>query len=132
MIVHSDLLLEYLKINYPELYFVSSTTKVLTDFQLFMKEVNREDFLYAVPDFRLNKSFDKWKILSQSQKDKVEFLCNECCWFGCTDRKSCYETVSRKTLERTVRSITVRLLTPVMATVFQRQWKIPDLSVSTI
>lgn len=88
MIVHSDLLLEYLKINYPELYFVSSTTKVLTDFQLFMKEVNREDFLYAVPDFRLNKSFDKWKILSQSQKDKVEFLCNECCWFGCTDRKA--------------------------------------------
>ena len=75
MIVHSELLLEYLKINYPELYFVSSTTKVLTDFQLFMKEVNREDFLYAVPDFRLNKSFDKWKILSQSQKDKVEFLC---------------------------------------------------------
>ena len=63
-----------------------------------MKEVNREDFLYAVPDFRLNKSFDKWKILSQSQKDKVEFLCNECCWFGCTDRKSCYETVSRKNL----------------------------------
>lgn len=98
VIVHSDLLLEYLKINYPELYFVSSTTKVLTDFQLFMKEVNREDFLYAVPDFRLNKSFDKWKILSQSQKDKVEFLCNECCWFGCTDRKSCYETVSRKNL----------------------------------
>ena len=44
VIVHSDLLLEYLKINYPELYFVSSTTKVLTDFQLFMKEVNREDF----------------------------------------------------------------------------------------
>ena len=31
VIVHSDLLLEYLKINYPELYFVSSTTKVLTD-----------------------------------------------------------------------------------------------------
>ena len=34
VIVHSDLLLEYLKINYPELYFVSSTTKVLTDFSI--------------------------------------------------------------------------------------------------
>ena len=28
----------------------------------------------------------------------MEFLCNECCWFGCTDRKKCYETVSRKNL----------------------------------
>ena len=36
--------------------------------------------------------------LSEKQKDKVEFLCNECCWFGCTDRKKCYETVSRKNL----------------------------------
>lgn len=98
VIVHSDLLLDHIKRNYPGLYFVSSTTKVLTDFSQFMGEVNRDEFLYVVPDFRLNKVFDKWKTLSQSQKDKVEFLCNECCWFGCKDRKSCYETVSRKNL----------------------------------
>ncbi|MED9883072.1 hypothetical protein [Blautia sp.] len=98
VILHSDLLLEYLKINYPGLYFVSSTTKVLTDFQDFVKEINREDFLYAVPDFRLNKVFDKWDTLSEKQKDKVEFLCNECCWFGCRDRKHCYEAVSSKNL----------------------------------
>lgn len=98
VIVYSDLLLDYLKLNYPGLYFVSTTTKVLTDFQQFMNEVNREDFLYVVPDFRLNKSWDKWNTLTNSQKDKVEFLCNECCWFGCKDRKRCYEAVSRKNL----------------------------------
>lgn len=98
VIVHSDLLLDYLKKTYPNLYFVSSTTKVLTDFQEFSKEVKREDFQYVVPDFRLNKSFDKLDILTQTEKDKVEFLCNECCWFGCKDRKRCYETVSRKNL----------------------------------
>ena len=98
VIIHSDLLLEYLKKNYPNLYFVSSTTKVLTNFQGFLKEVNREEFRYVVPDFRLNKAFDKLNTLSQTQKDKVEFLCNECCWFGCKDRKRCYETVSRKNL----------------------------------
>ena len=32
------------------------------------------------------------------EKDKVEFLCNECCWFGCTERRACYEAVSRKNL----------------------------------
>ena len=98
IIIYSDLLLDYIKENYPGFYFVSSTTKVLTDFGEFENELNREDFCYVVPDFRLNKSFDKLKALSQHQKDKVEFLCNECCWFGCTDRKKCYETVSRKNL----------------------------------
>ena len=46
----------------------------------------------------LNKELDKLNRLSEKQKDKVEFLCNECCWFGCADRKKCYETVSRKNL----------------------------------
>lgn len=98
MIVHSDLLLDYLKRNYPGLYFVSSTTKVLTDFRDLETELNRDEFRYVVPDFRLNKNFEDFRSLSQPQKDKVEFLCNECCWFGCYDRKTCYENVSRKSL----------------------------------
>ena len=98
VIVHSDLLLEYLKGRYPNLYYVSSTTKVLTDFREFLDEVNREDYRYIVPDFRLNKAFDKLSTLTNAQKGRVEFLCNECCWFGCTDRKKCYENVSRKNL----------------------------------
>lgn len=98
VIIHSDILLEYLKKRYPEFYFVSSTTKVLTDFRQFVHELEREDFSFVVPDFRLNKTFDKLNSLSASQKNKVEFLCNECCWFSCTDRKNCYENVSRKNL----------------------------------
>ena len=98
VIVYSDLLLDYLKKNYPGLYFVSSTTKVLTEFQECLREIQREDFKYVVPDFRLNKVLNKWNTLSEGQKDKVEFLCNECCWFGCRDRKRCYEDVSRKNL----------------------------------
>ena len=85
VIVHSDLLLEYLKKHYPHLYFVSSTTKVITDFKQLVEEIRREDFRYVVPDFRLNKAYDRWKTLSWQEKDKVEFLCNECCWFGCKD-----------------------------------------------
>ena len=98
VIVHSDLLLDYLKRQYPGLYFVSSTTKVLTDFQQLRRETEREEFRYVVPDFRLNKSFAELDTLPQDQKDKVEFLCNECCWYGCRDRKRCYENVSRKNL----------------------------------
>ena len=98
IIVHSDLLLDYIRNRYPDFYFVSSTTKVLTDFDDLLGELSREEFSYVVPDFRLNRELDKLKELSQAYKDKVEFLCNECCWFGCYDRKKCYENVSRKSL----------------------------------
>jgi len=98
IIVHSDLLLDYIKAKYPGFYFVSSTTKVITDFKQFVAELNHDEFRYVVPDFRLNKQFDKLNALTNAQKQKVEFLCNECCWFGCYDRKNCYENVSRKSL----------------------------------
>ena len=98
VIVHSDLLLQYLKSRYPELYPVSSTTKVLTDFEALKREIDREDFRYVVPDFRLNKVYEKLNTLTEAQKGKVEFLCNECCYFGCKDRKECYEAVSRRNL----------------------------------
>ena len=98
VIIHSDLLLEYLKKNYPGLYFVSSTTKVLTDYNKLLDEINNEAFSYVVPDFRLNKCFNKLENMTAAQKNKVEFLCNECCWFECYDRKACYEAVSRMNL----------------------------------
>ena len=98
IIVHSELLAEHLKKNYPGLYLVSSTTKVLTDFQAFRHELDREEFRFAVPDFRLNMRHDLMNTLTQAEKDKVEFLCNECCYIGCNDRKECYENVSRRIL----------------------------------
>ena len=98
VIVHSELLLTYLKKHYPRLYFVSSTTKVLTRFSQLRQELERDDFSYVVPDFRLNRSFAQLQALPQTLKDKTEFLCNEGCWSGCMERRACYEAVSRKNL----------------------------------
>ena len=98
VILHSDLLLDYLRQNYPGFYFVSSTTKVLTEFAQLEAELGRPEFSFVVPDFRLNKAFDRLRALPAAQKQKVEFLCNECCWFRCPDRRACYEAVSRKSL----------------------------------
>ena len=98
VIVHSELLLDYLRAQYPQLYFVSSTTKVLTEPSQLRQELERPEFRCVVPDFRLNRAFGLLRDLPQTQKDKVEFLCNECCWTGCRDRKACYEAVSRKAL----------------------------------
>ena len=98
IILASDLLLDYLQQRYPGFYFVSSTTKVLTDFGRLREELERPAFRYVVPDFRLNRAFDRLDTLPQELKDKAEFLCNEACWFDCPDRKACYENVSRKNL----------------------------------
>ena len=97
-IICSDLLLSYLRERYPGLYLVSSTTKVLRAFGQLEAELSRPEFRYVVPDFRLNRAFDRLFALPAEQKQKVEFLCNECCWFDCPDRRACYENVSRKNL----------------------------------
>lgn len=98
VIIHSELLLRYLRERYPNLYYVSSTTKVLTDFESLEHEAERKEFSYVVPDFRLNRNFDCLNLLPQALKDKLEFLCNECCYFGCKDRRACYEAVCSKNL----------------------------------
>jgi len=101
VILSSDLLLHYLQEKYPGFYFVSSTTKVLTDFQQLEAELKRPAFRFVVPDFRLNRALDRFCSLPDELKNKVEFLCNEACWFFCPDRKACYENVSRKNLGET-------------------------------
>ena len=98
VILCSDLLLEHIRSRYPGFYFVSSTTKVLTEFDQLKSELEREEFRFVVPDFRLNKALDRLSALPEGLKRKVEFLCNECCWFACPERKACYENVSRKSL----------------------------------
>ena len=98
VILCSDLLLSYLRQRYPGFFFVSSTTKVLTEFSLFERELNRPEFRRVVPDIRLNRAYDRLKALPEVLKQKVEFLCNECCRPDCPERKACYENVSRKNL----------------------------------
>ncbi len=123
IILCSDILMDYLKERYPDFYFVSSTTKVITDMKEALEEIARPEFSYVVPDFRLNRwLLEEHALLAlapggvnckpkgpspreknckpkgPSPRAKVEFLCNECCDFGCADRKACYENVSRKSL----------------------------------
>ena len=66
VIVHSDLLVDYLQEHYPELYLVSSTTKVLTEFAQLEAETARPEFRYVVPDLRLKKAFAQLESSARS------------------------------------------------------------------
>ena len=94
IIITSDLLLDHIKEKYPGFYFVSSTTKVITDFGEFLRDMARPEYRYAVPDFRFNNRWDMLDGIPRSLRPKAEFLCNECCDIRCSDRKKCYENVS--------------------------------------
>lgn len=97
-IVHSELLTAYLRQTYPELYLVSSTTKVLTSLTDLRRELERPEFACVVPDFRLNPTLGTPDALPERLRGRAELLCNECCRFDCPDRRACYEAVSRKNL----------------------------------
>ena len=111
VIVHSDLLLDYLKRQYPGLYFVSSTTKVLTDFQQLRRETEREEFRYVVPDFRLNKSFATNAAGTAAGTEST------------ATRMS-----AAKIWARTARTTAAQRRAHSRAIVFQRQWKTPASS----
>lgn len=127
VIVHSELLLEHLRSVYPELYLVSSTTKVLTDFAALRQELERPEFRCVVPDFRLNRAFDRLDTLPQALRDKVEFLCNECCDFGWSGGPAMRPSAG-KIWERAVRSTAAHPRTPPEAIAFPGPWRIPASS----
>ena len=60
-------------------------------FLLFLSEISWSEPIYI-------GFFNHFYRIIVKEKNKVEFLCNECCWFDCADRKICYENVSRKNL----------------------------------
>lgn len=127
IIIYSDILLDYIKENYPDFYFVSSTTKVLTDFSEFKNELNREEFRYVVSDFRLNKSFDNLKALSQHQKEKVEFVAMSAAGLAARTGRNATRRLAAKLWARIARSTIALRLMQGRDISFQRQWKIRDL-----
>ena len=120
VIVYSDLLLEYLKKTYPHLYFVSSTTKVLTDFEQLIHEIRREDFRYVVPDFRLNKPLIDGRHCLRQRKIRWSFCVTNVAGLGVRTGKPAMKPSVVKTLEKT-RNIIALLQILIRAIVFQKQ-----------
>ena len=83
-----------------------------------------------MPDFRLNPALEQLRALSPQEKAKVEFLCNECCRFGCPDRRAAMRPSAARTSASPARSTAALPRTPRRATGFPEQWKIPASSAS--
>lgn len=98
IVVASPLLEAYLRQNYPAYKIISSTTKRLTDFEDFKKEINNPNYYQVCIDYDLNHDFEHLKSLTQEEKDKCEFLCNAICFPNCPSRKEHYKFNAQATL----------------------------------
>ena len=90
IVVNSNILEEYLRENYPQYKYISSTTKCLSNKEKAMGELNCNYFKVCL-DYNLNHNIDFLKNLSDDQKDKVELLINPVCGAGCPTRKEHYK-----------------------------------------
>lgn len=98
IIIHSKLLQNYISRNFPKYYFVSSTTKCITNKEDLLAELSDKSYKYVVPDFNFNNNFEVLEQIPQDLRNKVELLSNTLCAPGCPDRKKHYEATSKSSL----------------------------------
>lgn len=89
VVVVDDSFLTYIHNNYPNLSFISSTTKCLNQLD-FQQELGQSKFIEVCLDYNLNHNWKLLDSLTEEQKKKCEFLCNAICPAACPTRKQHY------------------------------------------
>ena len=79
----------YLRENYPEFGFISSTTKCLNTSSMFLEELDK-DYKMICLDYNLNKNKKMLDGIDKKDRNKCEFLINAICPPGCPNRKDHY------------------------------------------
>lgn len=80
----------YLRKNYPQFSFISSTTKCLNTPQQFLEELNNKEYSMICLDYNLNHNQKLLDSISEEERHRCEFLINAICPAGCPYRKEHY------------------------------------------
>lgn len=97
VLVNRPVLEEYLRANYPDYKYISSTTKRITNADELQAEMDK-DYFMVVLDYDLNHDEAILKSL-EPQADRVEILVDEICFPGCPHRAEHYRDESLRQLE---------------------------------
>jgi collagenase-like PrtC family protease len=95
VLVNSDLLEAFIRVNYPNYNIISSTTKCLYDLGLIQKELER-DYHLVVLDSAMNNTEN---LFALEHKEKIELIVNHYCADNCPRRKEHYRLVGEAQLE---------------------------------
>lgn len=96
VLVNTEVLEKYLRENYPNFKFISSTTKRIVTLEDLQKELSK-DYFMCVLDYDLNHNEDVLKAL-EPEASRVEILVDEVCFPGCPKRTEHYKDESIKQL----------------------------------
>ncbi len=91
VIIHSGLLEEYIRNQYPDFGIILSTTKQLST----ASDINaamEKDYELVVIDYNMNHEWDE--LLRIKDKARCEFLVNPCCVDACPKRGAHYRRIS--------------------------------------
>lgn len=97
IVVNSPLLEQYLRDNYPNYKYISSTTKCLKE-DKFLEELKNPDYYQVCLDYNLNKNIEMLEKIPKELRGKCEFLTNAICHSGCPIRKKHYYYTSLSNL----------------------------------
>lgn len=92
--INSPLLLKYVKKNYVNYTFKSSTTKCITNTEEAIKELSNKDFTLMVPDYNYNNDFTFIDNVPKALRGKIEMLLNPVCMPHCPRRKEHYHQLA--------------------------------------
>lgn len=97
VLVNTDILEKYLRKNYPNFKFISSTTKRITDPDKLHDEL-KKDYFMVVLDYDMNHNEEVLKGL-EPMADRVEILVDEICFPNCPNRLKHYRDEAMKQLQ---------------------------------
>lgn len=97
IVINNNGLEEYIRANYPNYKFISSTTKRLNTAESATQELNKP-YDYICLDYDLNNDKDFLESLSQEQLERIELLCNAICEPECPLRIQHYLENSKYSL----------------------------------
>ena len=95
VLVNAPVLEDFLRKNYPNFKYISSTTRCLNDMDLIRKELEK-DYYLVVLDSAYNNTPE---LFSLEHKDRVELIVNHYCTDNCPRREAHYRAVGRAQLE---------------------------------
>lgn len=80
----------FLRDKYPNLGFISSTTKCLSTSNQFKEELEKQSYKMICLDYNLNKNQKMLQNIPEDRRNQCEFLVNAICPPGCPNRKEHY------------------------------------------
>ena len=89
LVINSEGLESYLRKEYPQYNFISSTTKCKSNPEDSLKELSK-DYKYICLDYNLNRNEEYLKSIPNDLRKKVELLVNAICPPGCPNRSKHY------------------------------------------